>query len=240
MSYTGDKRHTQIDFKMLGGLENQAADAKHDRIKASAREKTKRENHKSTYARPGLRDFTLVEAAKAGVRAHEYIRKKDESPWEDFEKCWDLRLGVNSWITVAERRASQSDVVAVKSRSNDPLSKLVLVKKFEGYSVQENLHTFQQLQHSNIVSTLEILKFNGASYVVLEYMAYSISYVAGNPRLDEIRLAAILGQVLLNRNISNRVTNCNRYSLGLHTSRKRVLYIAHLIAPVSSFIHIET
>lgn len=79
MSYTGDKRHTQINFKMLGRLENQAADTKHDRIKASTKEKTKRENYKSTYTRPGLRDFTLIKTAKAGVRAHEYIRKKDKS-----------------------------------------------------------------------------------------------------------------------------------------------------------------
>jgi hypothetical protein len=143
----------------------------------------------------GVFGLTLVEAAKRGVRAHEYIREQSRSPWENYEKCWDLRLGIKDWITVAERRVAQPNAVAVKSRSNDPLTKLVLVKRLEGPNFQEHVLKLQQVQHTNIVSALEIFRFDRNTYVVFEYMAYSISYVAGNPHLDEIRLAAILGQV---------------------------------------------
>ncbi|KAF1964838.1 hypothetical protein BU23DRAFT_364707, partial [Bimuria novae-zelandiae CBS 107.79] len=124
------------------------------------------------------------------------IRTKYSSPWEDYEKCWDLRLGIKDWITVAERRGAQSNAVAVKSRPNDPLTKLVLVKRFEEPKSKENVRKLQQVQHTNILSALEAFMFERTSYVVFEYMAYSISYIAGNPRLDEIRLAAILGQML--------------------------------------------
>ncbi|KAF1953259.1 hypothetical protein CC80DRAFT_420798, partial [Byssothecium circinans] len=52
------------------------------------------------------------------------------------------------------------------------------------------------VQHTNIVSTLEAFRFKGTFYIIFKYMAYSISYIAGNPRLNEIQLAAILGQIL--------------------------------------------
>ena len=217
MSSAWNKRHTQIDFNALGGFKRQTADRngdsgknttpKRDRSKALGRKRLDTLDEETTDPKTGLQGLTLVEAAKSGVRAHEYIRTKYSSPWEDYEKCWDLRLGVKDWITVAERRGAQSNAVAVKSRPNDPLSKLVLVKRFEGPRFEENVRKLQQVQHINILSALEAFTFERTSYVVFEYMAYSISYIAGNPRLDEIRLAAILGQVSPRSNSLNQVTN---------------------------------
>ncbi|PVH91362.1 hypothetical protein DM02DRAFT_545970 [Periconia macrospinosa] len=193
MASPWNKRHTQIDFNALGGLKRQIADINgvngknttpnRDRTNALGRKRLDTLDEETTDPETGLKGLTLVEAAKSGVRAHEYIRTKSRSPWEDYEKCWDLRLGVKDWITVAERRGAQSNA-------------LVLVKRFEGLSSEENVHKLQQVQHTNIVSALEVFRFERTSYVVFEYMAYSISYIAGNPRLDEIRLAAILGQIL--------------------------------------------
>ncbi|KAF2688452.1 hypothetical protein K458DRAFT_384637 [Lentithecium fluviatile CBS 122367] len=206
MSSAWNKRHTQIDFNTFGGLKRQIADIngvggknatpKRDRTKALGRKRLDTLDEETTNPETGLRDLTLVEAAKSGVGVHKYIRTKSSSPWEDYEKCWDLRLGVKDWITVAERRGAQSNAVAVKRRSNDPLSKLVLGKRFEWPSFEENVRKLQQVQHTNIRSALEVFRFERTSYVVFEYMAYSVSYIAGNPRLDEIRLAAILGQIL--------------------------------------------
>lgn len=217
MSSAWNKRHTQIDFNALDGLKRQPADIngvsgknttpKRDKTKILGRKRLDTLDEETMDPETGLKDLTLVEAAKSGVRAHEYIRTKYSSPWEDYEKCWDLRLGVKDWITVAERRGAQSNAVAVKSRPNDPLSKLVLVKRFEGPSVEENVRKLQQVQHTNIVSALEVFRFERTSYVVFEYMAYSISYIAGNPRLDEIRLSAILGQVSPRSNTLNQATD---------------------------------
>jgi hypothetical protein len=53
---------------------------------------------------------------------------------------------------------------------------------------------FQQIHHTNIIS-LEVLRLEGNCYVAFEYMAYSLYYITGNPLLDGIRLAAIVGQV---------------------------------------------
>lgn len=213
MSSAWNKRHTQINFNALGELKHQSAGAdgvngknttpKRDRTKALGRKRLDTLDEETTDPETGLKGLTLVEAAKYGVRAHEYTRTKSRSPWEDYEKCWDLRLGVENWITVAERRGAQPNAVAVKSRPNDPLSKLVLVKRLEGPTFEENVRKLQQIQHTNIISALEVFRFERTSYVVFEYMAYSISYVAGNPRLDEIRLAAILGQVSPRSNTLN-------------------------------------
>jgi hypothetical protein len=217
MSSAWNKRHTQIDFSALGVLKRQTADRdgdspknttpKRDRSKALERKRLDTLNEETTDPETGLQDLTLVEAAKSGVRAHEYIRTKHSSPWEDYEKCWDLRLGVKDWITVAEHRGAQSNAVAVKGRPKDPLSKLVLIRRFEGQRFEENVRKLQQVQHTNILTALEVFRFERTFYVVFEYMAYSISYVAGNPRLDEIRLAAILGQVSPRSNSLNQVTD---------------------------------
>ncbi|KAF2690343.1 hypothetical protein K458DRAFT_383459 [Lentithecium fluviatile CBS 122367] len=150
-----NKRHTQIDFNALGGRKQQIADINgvngknttpnRDRTKALERKRLDTLDEETTNPETGLKGLTLVKAAKSGVRAHEYIRTKSRSPWEDYEKCWDLRLGVKDWITVAERRGAQFSAVAVKSRPTDPLSKLVLVKRFEGPSLEGNFHQLQQI-----------------------------------------------------------------------------------------------
>jgi hypothetical protein len=217
MSSAWNKRHTQFDFNALGGLKRQSAGIngvsgenatpKRDRTKALGRKTLATLDEETPDSETGLKELTLIGAAQYGIRAHEYISTKSRSPWEVYEKCWDLRLGVKDWITVAERRAAQPNAVAVKSRPNDPLSKLVLVKKLEAPTFEENVRKLQQVQHTNIVTALEVFRFERTSYVVFEYMAYSISYVAGNPRLDEIRLAAILGQVSPRNNTFNQVTS---------------------------------
>ncbi|KAF2806323.1 uncharacterized protein BDZ99DRAFT_479591 [Mytilinidion resinicola] len=71
---------------------------------------------------------------------------------------------------MTERRDTQSGTLTRK----DSFSSLALVKSFIGSSVEDKLHE--------------------GCYVVFEYMAYSLYYVAGNPCLDKIRLAAIVGQ----------------------------------------------
>jgi hypothetical protein len=117
-----------------------------------------------------------------------------DSPWQKYEKLHDIRLGAdNLYVTVADRKDTHSNS---KTR-NDPFLTLALVRSFAGSNFEDKIREFQQIQHVGIVSVLEIFKSQrpgGPHHVVFEYMAYSLHYVAGNPLLDEIRLAAIVAQ----------------------------------------------
>ncbi|OCK95167.1 uncharacterized protein K441DRAFT_558076, partial [Cenococcum geophilum 1.58] len=50
----------------------------------------------------------------------------------------------------------------------------------------------------NFVSTLKVFRFNKTFYIIFKFIAYSLYYVAGNPLLNEIHLAVILRQQILN------------------------------------------
>lgn len=142
------------------------------------------------------------------------------SPWQTYEKSYDIRLGADDiFVTVVERKDAESSTLTRK----DPLSDLALVRSFVGPSVEDKLRKFQQIQHASIVSPLEVFRLDGTCYVVFEYMAYSLYYVAGSPRLDEIRLAAIVGQVRPSgADSSQHVANRSRYSMGSCTWHRKV------------------
>jgi len=123
----------------------------------------------------------LVEAVASGVRAHEYIMTKEGSPWRSYERIYQLRLGVGDRVTVAERRSPPFNVATVRS--------------FLGSRVEDKLRMLQQIQHTNFVSALDAFKFERSLYVVFEHMLISLQHIAGNPYIDELRLASILGQV---------------------------------------------
>jgi hypothetical protein len=55
----------------------------------------------------------------------------------------------------------------------------------------------REAPHPNFVSALDAFKFEGSVYVVFEHMPISLQYIAGNPYINELRLASILGQVSL-------------------------------------------
>ena len=121
----------------------------------------------------------LVEAVDSGVRAHEYIMTKDGSPWRSYERIYQLRLGVGDRVTVAERKSPPFNVVTVRSLS--------------GPRVEDKLRILQQIQHTNFVSAFDAFKFEQSLYVVFEHMPISLQHIAGNPYINELRLASILG-----------------------------------------------
>jgi len=212
MDSASDKRHTRIDFGKLrldsrrktGALAEateEVARSKYTfddsiRQKDVAAKILTRKRSLSTET-DGKEDATSLKALRlpqiiqSGIRAHLYLETTHDSPWKTYEKSHDVRLGVDDYATVAEHRVPQSNTF----KRNGPLSNLVLVKEFSGVNIENKLRKLQQIQDANIVSPLEIFQFEGIYHVVFEYMAYSLYYVAGNPRLDDIRLAAILGQV---------------------------------------------
>jgi hypothetical protein len=94
------------------------------------------------------------------------------------------------FIVVAERTGIHTIYTTRKLFPN-----LALVKKILGSNVEDKLRKIQHIQDASIVSLIEIFRSDRACYVVYEYLSYSLYYVTGSPRLDEIRLAAIVGQV---------------------------------------------
>jgi hypothetical protein len=126
-----------------------------------------------------LKPLQLVQAIRSRSRTSDNIMP--ESPWRSYEKTYELRLGVDVRITVAEQK-------------DFPYAE-VSVRHFSGPGVEDRLHKLQQIRHTNLVSVLKIFRAKETIYVVYEHMPVSLHHIANNPRLDEIRLAAILGQV---------------------------------------------
>lgn len=197
-----DKRYTQINFEALGSLERHPQPSlrgqltkqeatssnqeilEHDVTKVLMEKRARSPDEDAIDHKTGLKHLKLVHATKAGLRAHEYMRAKLKSPWCSYDKIYQLRLGDGDRVTVAERKEPPSDVVTVRS--------------FSGPKVEDKLRMLQQIQHTNFVSALEIFKFEESFYVIFEHMPISLHYIAGNPYINELRLAAILGQVYFN------------------------------------------
>jgi hypothetical protein len=181
MNSKSEKHKTQIDFSMLGFSSRPQTDV----LSLSSEEVG---SEKGT----GLKPIKLVKALRSNIRAHEYIQTTHSSPWETYEKSYEIRLGLdNTFITVVERKDAQYNTATRR----DPLSDFALVRSFPESKIEDKLRKFQQLQHPNIVSPLEVFRLQGTSYVAFEYMAYSLHYITGSPHLNEIRLAAIVGPV---------------------------------------------
>ena len=167
---------TQFDFAAI------------DRLKLS--QPTKKDANNTQFLTNPIRDGTLYNV-DSEIRSHHYLSPIHSSPWRSYEKEYQLCLGKEDLITVAVRK----DLSHYSAKEKDAMSKLVLIKTFSGPGIEDKLRILQQIRHANIISPLQIFKFEGRSHVVFEYMAVPLSSVATNPRLNDIRLAAILGQV---------------------------------------------
>ena len=234
MSFTSENRKTQIDFNKLklsprnktdvldqatqesAGKEHNAGDRanlKQGATKTSTRKRSLFPEGGGLENGTDLKPLILPEIVRSGIRAHKYLETVQASPWKTYVKLFDIRLGEeNIFVTVAERKNAQYSTL-----TEDPLSDLALVESFSGPRVEEKLREIQKTRNTNIVSPLNIFRVDGDCYVAFEYMAYSLYYITGSPLLDEIRLAAVVGQVKIPSGVTrNRVTNCGRYSMGLY------------------------
>lgn len=125
-------------------------------------------------------ELVLPKAADAGVRPHEYVRIKNESPWHSLQKVYELKF--DGYIAVAVRKP--------------PSCELVTVKNFLGSDSDKKVKRLQQTQHQNFVAFLEAFHFEGAVHVVLDYIPISLAHLVASPAYpSELQLAAILGQV---------------------------------------------
>lgn len=63
--------------------------------------------------RVGSQGLILPKAIDAGVRPHEYVAPKDESPWNSLQKVYELKL--DGFIAVAIRKPPSCELVTVKN-----------------------------------------------------------------------------------------------------------------------------
>jgi hypothetical protein len=196
MTSDPDKRHTRFLLNTLrerglyphSGSGTEQPDGNSDRTAArqdaakwQARERASSSESDAIDPKTGMLRLRLVEAVNSGVRAHEYIMIKEGSPWRSYERIYQLRLGVGDRVNVAERKSPPFDIVTVRS--------------FSGPRIEDKLYMLQRIQHPNFVSAFDAFKFEQSLYIVFEHMPISLQYIAGNPYINELRLASILGQV---------------------------------------------
>lgn len=108
------------------------------------------------------------------------LRARKESPWDFYEKVFDLDL--NGPVTVAQRKA--------------PLSGLVAMRTFSLTAAEKALFTHKRIRHDCIVEALDAFTTETSFYVILEHMPISLEQIVDSVKYPtERQLAAILGQV---------------------------------------------
>ncbi|KAK3938284.1 hypothetical protein QBC46DRAFT_410348 [Diplogelasinospora grovesii] len=120
-------------------------------------------------------DYTVDELAPV---AH-------HSPWKNYQRLFKVKFGDAEYFTVAEKFLPSA---------NDKNS-LVIIKSFLGHRAQNQIQSIQKVRDASFVTALEIFKVDDGFSVVFEFMHMSLSEIAGNPLLNELRVASILGQV---------------------------------------------
>jgi len=192
-------RNTQIDFRALGGARSfsqdpelsgqtggplkpsgDGLDTKSNATNKLSRKRPRTPQEDTVDAAGGLRTLKLPTIVESGIRAHEALEVKRESPWKSYEKSYDRQLGGS--VTIATRRVPSSD--------------LVMVRQFPESSAEKTLYMFQRIQQENFIAALEALMTEKVFYIILEYMPISLNEIVRCPAYpNELQLAAIIGQV---------------------------------------------
>ena len=142
------------------------------------------------------------------------------SPWFTYKRIYDLRLGNDFYVTVAEEMAF-------------PYKK-VFIRPFVSTNVNQ-LRLIQQVRHPNLVTILDAFRHDNKTLVVFESMPVSLRDIATSSLgVDTIRLAAILGQVCVSQSRWPNRTFAYylRLSTALHISPNSAWSMARLHAPM--------
>ncbi|KAK6591333.1 FAD-binding domain-containing protein [Botrytis cinerea] len=187
-------RHTQIDMLALAGDEStkpSSKDAQRQASHSSDRilQKDNQNNNKSRLTgkhilkpqRSSDMNKSRSTQESSGMVGALRLRAAWKSPWDNYEKIYDLDLG---------------GAVVVAVRKTPPVE-LVHVRLFSQPTVEKVLHMFRQIQHRNIVAALDAFTTSEGLFMILEHMPISLDQLVSSPAYpDEQQLAAILGQVL--------------------------------------------
>ena len=160
----------------------------------------------------GPKDLKLVKAAEAGVRAHECVTIKHESPWKTYNKVFELKL--EEYVIVAVRK--------------DPSCEIVFIKSFNGPDADVKIKMLQRVRHHNFIAFLDAFTFNQTCYAIFEHEHIIVSlaqFVSSPAYPTELHLAAVLGQVKLLTTF-NQQADLDRFLMVLPILRQEVLSMA--------------
>ncbi|TGO07235.1 hypothetical protein BTUL_0306g00140 [Botrytis tulipae] len=187
-------RHTQIDMLALAGDESTKPSSKDaerhasyssDRILQKGNQNDKKSHLTGKHSLKPQRSSDMNKSRStqesSGIVGALRLRAAWKSPWDNYEKIYDLELG---------------GAVEVAVRKTPPVE-LVHVRLFSQPAVEKALHMFRQIQHRNIVAALDAFTTSEGLFMILEYMPISLDHIVSSPAYpDEQQLAAILGQIL--------------------------------------------
>ncbi|TGO56039.1 hypothetical protein BCON_0083g00320 [Botryotinia convoluta] len=194
MVHPSKNRHTQIDMLALAGDESSKPSSKDaerqasyssDRILQKDNQNDKKSNLTGKHSLKPQRSSDMNKSRStqesSGIVGALRLRAAWKSPWDNYEKIYDLELG---------------GAVEVAVRKTPPVE-LVHVRLFTQPAVEKTLHMFRQIQHRNIVAALDAFTTSEGLFMILEYMPISLDHIVSSPAYpDEQQLAAILGQIL--------------------------------------------
>ena len=157
-----DKRHTQINIESLRHLHEDFKEREKtcDSIEQSEAvtfpppvAKSARPRRETTF--PGGRQPQL---ARIPVNARRAVRVV--SPWSSYEEIHSLRLGIDFWVTYAERRAFPYEEYSIRH--------------FPGTLDEDKLQILQKIRHPNFVTVVDIFQFEETTHVVFEHKPISL------------------------------------------------------------------
>jgi hypothetical protein len=108
--------------------------------------------------------------------------------WATYTKLYSLQFGASDYYPVAEQKHQRKE-------SNLDENPVVIIKTFNGSATLDNIQDIKRIKHKNFVSIRNILLVGSDISVAFEFMPLSLSEIAGNPLIDDLRLASILGPV---------------------------------------------
>ena len=103
----------------------------------------------------------LPSISESGSSSFTNIIARKESPWEIYEKVLDLDL--NGSVTVAQRKARHSGLVAVRA--------------FPVAAAENALYMHGRVRHANIVEALDAFTTETSLFIVLEHMPISLDQI---------------------------------------------------------------
>lgn len=127
------------------------------------------------------------------AHAHQHIENDDamaaahwetKSPWDMYQPLFDLQLGDVDYFTIAEQKIP--DVVR---------NPVVIMKTFTGPTAETHIQAIRRIQNDRFVDPQLFFHIESGYLVSFEFMPLALCEIAGNPLLNDLRMASALGQV---------------------------------------------
>lgn len=132
----------------------------------------------------GVPAVNVTKARKTPItKAHELGAVVPEPLGKKYRKLYKVQFGDSTYFLVAQDAGSSQH------------GQLVIIQKLFGDDVEDQVRSIQQIRHPRFLVCREVFSFEGSSAVAFEFISLSLAELAGNPLLDELILASILGQV---------------------------------------------